>query len=338
MNERSDNSSIHHLKARRQMIENQLHDINDRIMGRNNTFFPFISTGSGNFSERKLTHFINELVNGALDKYENKKYRELCKCFLYCAITGIADYNECGKYPVRNASYFSDITDIARHKNNLHLTDMDTLLDYEYRASIHDSVPGERTYWTEFNDGGFFRNSDNAYLLLTGRHIVSSFPEEKYREISHAYELEKAKANGFDTLEEYQKHLDRVSVSMDDELERFSSEEMTENTEYATTDDWEENDADAIELQTENNRKWVQSFIKPELFVQKYMRFRELFFELNMYYRCRLFEDIELMTDVFLYEHGFSCLSDNDRFAMIYHRIKKLSANAGQDKIRKVKR
>lgn len=338
MNERYVADTIHHMKARRTMLENRLHEMNNRILGRDNSFLPFISNKSGKVSERKIAIFINELMNGVLDRYEHEKYKEMCRCFLYCTIKGIAEYNECEKYPVRNACYFSDIADMAQHKNNLHLTDMDTLYDYEYRASMYDSVPGERTYWSEFNDGGFFRNSDLAFLLLTGKHIVSSFLEEKYREISHAIELENAKANGFDTVEEYQEYLGRSSLSIMEESDRLSSEELPEDTDYVSIDDWEENNTDTITKQTEKIKEWVQSFSSPDTFVQKYLRFRELFFELGMYYRCHLFEDILLMTDVFLYEHGLSCLSENDSFAMIYYRTSKLCAAVKHEAVRRVNR
>lgn len=326
MDEHPDIDSIRHLTARRAMLEEQLHSMENQILGRDNSFFPFISNKDGVISERKLAQFINRLVDGVLDRNENKDYRELCKCFLYCAIKGIAKYNECDKHPVVNADFFSDITDLAKHRNNLHLTDIDTLLEYEFQASMHDCVPGVRTYWDEFNDGGFFRNSDMAYLLLTGKHIISEFPKDKYREIQAFYELEEAKANGFDSAEEYQNYTDASSSSMNKELERIAADELPENTEFADIDDWEENNVEVIKKQTETSKKWVEEFSNPEIFVKKYLRFRELFFELDMYYRCRLFEDIERMVDLFLYKSGLSCLSENDRFAMIYYRTNKLCA------------
>ena len=117
-------------KARKYMLEKQLDEMKNRITGRNNSFYPYIADRTGKVSERKLARFIKELLDGA-QKYGRQhtlleikgELRELCECFLYCAIQGIGIYNEGEKYAERSACFFSDLTDIAKHKNNLFLMD-----------------------------------------------------------------------------------------------------------------------------------------------------------------------------------------------------------------------
>lgn len=319
-------TDMYKLKARQSMLEKQFRDIRNRALGRDASFLPFVSDTDGRLSEVRLADFIDELVSGVVSGPDGGSYREMCECFLYCAVRGISEYNEQDKYPVRNAETFTDIVDIALHSNNLHLTDMETLADYEYAASMHDCIPGGNTFWNEFNDGGFFRSCDLAFCLLTGRDITATLPHERYISAVERYELAEAKIYGFDTVEEYHDYMEKTAEGTQEELE-INSEELPPDSEYASTDDWEENDAEIIEIQNEKRKEWVNAFGSPESFVQKYLRFRELFFNVDIYHRCRLFSDVELMADYFLYSHGMSCLSDSGEFAGIYYRINRLASN-----------
>lgn len=329
MNIDRNTSGLDRLKARRYMLENQLCEIKNRITGRNTGFYPFITDRSGKISERKLSHFINELLDGP-QKYGRHnmwfgfngfpELRELCECFLYCAIQGIAVYNEGEKYAVRPARFFSDITDIAMHKNNLFLTDINTLHKYEFDSAVYDGLRGESIYFTEFNEGGFFRNSDMAYYILTGNHIVSTFPADEYKQLSGAYEFERAKEQGFDSAEDYGRAMNKA----ENELQNADIDKLLDDIEYVPYD---KSDMELIELQERKNEEWKKTVVCPEKFAEKYLRFRELYFKLGMFYRYHLFEEIELMVDVFLYEHKLSAFSEEDIFAMIYYRTDKLSAS-----------
>ncbi|MGN0553766.1 MAG: hypothetical protein ACI4I1_10300, partial [Oscillospiraceae bacterium] len=81
-------------KARKRMLEKQLDEMKNRISGRSSSFYPYITDRSGRISERKLTQFINELLDGPqkygreytlFDLKRSSELRELCECFLYCA-------------------------------------------------------------------------------------------------------------------------------------------------------------------------------------------------------------------------------------------------------------
>lgn len=313
-------------KARKYMLEKQLDEMKNRITGRNNSFYPYIADRTGKVSERKLARFIKDLLDGA-QKYGRQhtlleikgELRELCECFLYCAIQGIGIYNEGEKYAERPACFFSDLTDIAKHKNNLFLTDENTLHSYEFTSAEYDLQSGECRYYGEFNEGGFFRSCDMAYLLLTGRHIVSTFPEEEFKQRCAERESEIAAEHGFDSYKAYLETMENTQK----ELAETSMSDFPDDMEFVCID---EDDALA-EKQKHKNSEWRSTVISPEVYTEKYLRFRELFFKQTMFVRYHLFEEIVLMTDIFLYEHKLSSFSEEDVFAMIYYRTDKLCSS-----------
>ncbi len=315
-------------KARKRMLEKQLDEMKNRISGRSSSFYPYITDRSGKVSERKLAQFINELLDGPqkygrgytlFDLKRSSELRELCECFLYCAIQGIAVYNEGEKYAERPACFFSDITDISLHKNNLFLMDENTLHSHEFTLGEYDVQKGACIYYGEFNEGGFFRNADMAYYILTGKHIVKTFPDDEFKQRCHKREQEIAKEQGYNTYEEYLKAMEIA----EEELEKMDLSDFPDDIECVCIDE----DDELIKLQKSKNEEWKKTVTSPEKFAEKYLRFRKLFFAQTMYVRYRLFEEIELMVDVFLYEHKLSSFSEEDVFAMIYYRTDKLCAS-----------
>lgn len=328
MSDEVKNNGVQLYKARKRMLEKQLDEMKNRISGRSSSFYTYITDRSGRISERKLAQFINELLDGPqkygrgytlFDLKRSSELRELCECFLYCAIQGIAVYNEGEKYAERPACFFSDITDISLHKNNLLLMDENTLHSYEFTSGEYDVQRGACIYYGEFNEGGFFRNADMAYYILTGKHIVKTFPDDEFKQRCHTRELEIAKEQGYNTYEEY---LNAMEIA-EDELEKMDLNELPDDIECVCIDE----DDGLIELQKSKNEEWKKTVASPEKFAEKYLRFRKLFFAQTMFVRYRLFEEIELMVDVFLYEHNLSSFSEEDAFAMIYYRTDKLCAS-----------
>ena len=319
-------SDIQLHKARKYMLEKQLDEMKNRITGRNNSFYPYIADRTGKVSERKLAKFINELLGGA-QKYGRQhtlfeikgELRELCECFLYCAIQGIGTYNEGEKYAERPACFFSDLTDIAKHENNLFLTDEHILHSYEFTSAEYDLQSGECRYYGEFNEGGFFRNCDMAYLLLTGKHIVSTFSEEEFGKRCAERESEIAAEHGFDSYKDYLETMENTQK----ELDETSMSDFPDDMEFVCIDE----DDELAEKQKIKNSEWRSTVVSPEAYTEKYLRFRELFFKQTMFVRYHFFEEIELMTDIFLYEHKLSSFSEEDVFAMIYYRTDKLCSS-----------
>lgn len=328
MNNDRNISELEQLNSRKYLLEKQLNEMKNRIMGRSSSFYPFIVGRSGRISEKKLMQFIDELLK-LPQKYSGRSLwlelnssptlRELCECFLYCAIQGIAVYNEGEKYVERPACFFSDITDIAAHKNNLFLIDEGTLHGYEFASGEYDTQKGECKYYDEFNEGGFFRNSDLAYYILTGKHIVSTFPSDEYKQRCHARELQIANEHGYDSYEEYQRSMENAQ----EELEKTDISDLPEDMECVNIDE----DNELFELQKSKNEEWKKSVVSPEKFAKKYLRFRQLFFAQTKFVRYHLFEEIELLVDIFLYEHKLSVFSEEDVCAMIYYRTDRLCAS-----------
>lgn len=341
MGKRPSVGAVQHLEARQEMLKNQLDDMENRIYGRNNSFLPFITNKNGSISERKLNNFIKSLINGVYksgmhDFITNEKFKELCECFLYCAVQGIAEYDEKERYIVRSACCFYDIVNIARHKNNLLFGEENTLHKYEFETAWYDEAEDDfiPAFINEFQWGGFLRYSDIAFRILTDKSITDTFTKEEYRRLHDAFMLEEARNFGFDTAEEHQKWVQGC-----EELEKdldFLNQPQYEEYEWDFCRD--EVTAELSEKRKCKNDEWRKNVSSPEEFVKKYLRFRELFFELDLYYRYNLFEYAEFMVDLFLYNNGLSSISEDESFAMIYYRTNKLCASVKHEAARRDKK
>ena len=185
-------------RARKQLFKEQIDTALNLVCGRNISFYPYITTKNGKISEKKLDKFINDILTVSY-LADNKK--ELYECFLYCAIMGIAEYDEYSKYVKRKSETFADIIALAKHKNNFIMSDTKELLFYEFEACQNDEDDWLRYYWAELNDGGFIRNSDIAYMLITGRTILSEYPDE-YNRLLKERQSEEEEFHGESSLEE----------------------------------------------------------------------------------------------------------------------------------------
>ncbi|MBQ8780700.1 MAG: hypothetical protein IJZ72_03380 [Oscillospiraceae bacterium] len=323
---------IRRFDAKQELMEEKLDVLRDTIMGRDNSFLPFITDENGRFTEEKLEAFVNELSDGVFKSklygvITDKKFIEACKCFLYCALQGIAEYDDEYRRVLRANSTFSDIVKIARHKNNLLFIDREKVQKYEFDTQGYDISDVHLQFINEFQLGGFFRYSDIAYRLLTGRDIPSVFSKEDYSRYYDADELERAQIYGFDTVEEYRQwDAEGDEFEKSDEYMRWVIED-NENMDPRQKElnemqfgSWK----NEIALSEQLNAEWRSTVVSPERFAEKYLRYRELFWEMNTEYKYRLFEHIEFMADYFLYNHDMSALSDNRNAAAADHRIEKL--------------
>lgn len=326
--------------ARKEMLCDQLEKLKNRMTGRDNSFYPFITNKSGKISERKLNSFINELASKPMKAVGSNsfflscheadaKYKKLCKCFLYCAVQGIADYNEDHAYAERTSSLFSDIVRIAEHKNNIFFKSEEMLFDYEFEASMYE----EGSFFSEYHEGGFFRYCDALYKLLTGDDIVKIIPPELYSKMLSTFLENEALRNGFDSAEEYAEYID----SYKDEYENIEQDwndhlETLDETERAEIEKESQAYADFIAGEHEKQRKgkaafaenYLKTVVSPEKYIESYLTFRKLFFSMG-YYKCRyFFADIVLMVDSFLYDCGLSPMMDDDICAEFDSRTDRL--------------
>ena len=325
--------------ARRRLLDEQLAKLKDRMTGRANSFYPFILNRSGEISERKLDAFISELAGAPvramdscsffLSRFDaDAKYKKLCKCFLYCAVQGIADHNEEYAYPERTASLFSDIVRLAEHKNNTFFKSEEMLFQYEFEASMHE----DGTFFSEYHEGGFFRYCDVLYSILTGKDITDIIPKELYSEMLGRHLDKKAKEQGYASAEEYADAYHDEDSGTEDEWNEYL--ESLDEAERAEVEKENEAYAELADEADERHRKGTAAFnerylktvISPEKFVKNYLTFRRLFFALPQYKRRYFFDDIVLMTDAFLYEHGLSPMMDDDAYAGFDDRTDRLSS------------
>lgn len=320
------NSKQRIILVRKKMLDGQLEKLRDRMTGRDNSFYPFITNRTGEISEHKLDAFLNELVGEPMKNSESNSfclsctdasYKKLCKCFLYCAVQGIAEYNEEFAYPERTASVFSDITRLAEHKNNTFFKTEKMLFEYEFEASMYD----EGTFFSEYHEGGFFRCCDALYNILTGVNIARVMPKELYSEMLKKHLDKKAGEQGYNSAEEYENayhdHLSEENDSWDEYLESLDEDERAEveeqNSEYAEmTDEIEEKHRKGIDDFKEN---YLKTVVSPRKFAKNYLMFRKLFFALPEYKRRYVFDDAVLMVDTFLYEHGLSPMTNDGTYA-----------------------
>ncbi len=328
MDKLNDASPCQFMKFRRKAFNEMLADISDLISGRGSSLIPFITDEAGNISDDRIDNLISELLD-CLGRYNKEvnvfsnidnddKLREFYSCFLYCAIRGIADF----EYPdiddyimVRPVTQFSDIIRMAKDPHTLSVSSENELKKMEFDSSC-----------THYMNTGFFSCCDMAYELLTGESVVGTFAPEDTAELVHPtdrmYEqlaeksgfdsadeyivdmlLAEAKDNGFDTIEEYEEYC--RSLSEENVMTEEEEQQLEEELEYCK--------------QVQESRDiWKKTITSAELFIERYMRYRELYFEVG---RNSMTADIENMTDTFLYEHKLSAFSLEERYGMIAYRL-----------------
>lgn len=318
-------NDIESFYAAQELMEERIITLRNTIMGRNNSFLTFITDKNGRVTNEKLELFIKELSDSVF-RSEMKgitrkpEFIEACECFLYCTMQGIAEYDSRNGYVIRGSSEFSDIVSIARHKNNLLFSHKDFVQESEYDTEIDDN-PWIRSkgFFNQFQQGGFFRNCDIAFCLLTGKNITSTFDEKDIQRYCYKFELAQARMNGFDTIEAYDAWLAEIEeLEKSDEVQNISDECSEADTEWDGFPEHRQAYSKSI------NDEWCSNVVSPEKYVERYLRYRELFFRMDTEHKENLFEYIEFIVDYFLCNHGMSALSDYSNAAMTDHRIEKL--------------
>lgn len=313
--------------VRKRMLNDQLEKLKNRMTGRDNSFYPFITNRSGEISERKLEAFIKELTDKPME-YTNsnsfylasceapKSYKRLCKCFLYCAIQGISDYNSEYFYPERTASLFSDIVKLAEYENNTYFKNEEMLFEDE----IENSMCEGKYIYSQQLENSLFHYCNALYSLLTGKSITEIIPSE----VLSRYLDTKAQEQGFASAEEYeiacQEDIGCQEENWEAWLEYFESLDENERAEIEEQIEARTKWENEIDEQHYNGKKkfienYMKTIVSPEKYVKNYLDFRNLFFALSEYKRKYFFDDIILMVDVFLYEHGLSPMTNDELYA-----------------------
>lgn len=313
--------------TRRRMLNDQLEKLKNRVMGRDNSFYPFITNRSGEISERKLEAFIKELTDKPMEYTNsnsfyltsyaaNRSYKRLCKCFLYCAIQGISEYNSEYLYPEKTASLFSDIVKLAEYENNTYYKNEEMLFEDEFENAEFEG----KFISSQELEYSLFYYCDTLYSLLTKKSITEIIPSK----VLNRYFDKKAQEQGFSSAEEYENaynaYLDDTEYEEDDLSEYFESLDENERAEIEEEmeayskweDEMYEKRHNGIEKFREN---YMRTVVSPEKYIKNYLDFRKLFFALPEFNRKYVFNDIVLMIDAFLYEHGLSPMMNDELYA-----------------------
>ena len=308
---------------RRKEFDKQLKEINDIVTGRNTALSAYICDENGNASDERIDRLISELIEGLINYRQpcslSEETRELYECFLYCTIQGVAYMKYVDLLPytvVRQVDTFSDILDILFHS-------------FTYKERRELLYIEQLGYPVDWGDTGFFRSCNIAYWILTGKNITNAFTDDETEIANDIWEnIQKERAeerlaayensDDDDEEEDYfkkaeRRELDQKPPMTDEEMQEFLNGSYYE---YVPTDDEEELLAKAEASQEE----WKNAVVSPEKFIAKYLRFRELFFEIKHF---EMRDDIEKMIDIFLYEQGLSAFSLGERYVMIPYRIER---------------
>lgn len=310
---------------RHQTFDKQLKEINDIITGRNTALSAYIADENGNTSDERINSLISDMLDGLIN-YKKQVYgslpyslpeetRELYECFLYCAIQGVAymKYNDFLPYTVvRQVETFSDILDILHH--SFTYKDRRGLLSIEQLG-----------YPVETGDKGFFRTCDVAYEILTGSDIMVALTDEEAEIVSDVRSKQQAalQARGNydeDEEEDYFKQVERELLAQKPQLTDEEMLERLEGYDPETAPKIPDDEQELIDRAAASQRQWKAAVAAPEKFIAKYLRYRELFFNID---HSKMRDDIEKMIDVFLYEQGMAAFALGDRYVMLTYRAER---------------
>lgn len=314
-------NAVSEINYRNRILEKQLRNIRNTVNGRGESYVPLITDERGNVTDEKVEQLICELIC-SLKRYKKsaqqqaagltEETEELYRCFLYCAILGIAqedDFPECSLFYglFEPAQTFADIVSMARSPYTVAFYERETLLLSE------TDVFGDNDFMQ-----GFFGYTNAVYEMLTGNSVYHAYSEEEKRKVdernattleaseeeNERLELEAARSQGYETVEKYYAQFEGF---------RESCEEM-ENA-------WEE-DLEAEQWEQDARLKkaaLVNRIPNPDKYIQQYLRYRELYFQVK---HKNIPSDIENMVDAYLYEHKISPFSFGEAYGLVLHKVK----------------
>lgn len=294
------------LSFRKKSFDNKIKDLVALIDGTDSVLLPFIADEEQNIVEEKLDSFISELLSCIkLDKAdeEDVKRYEFYECFLYCTIRsfinekreGMDEYEEyIMMYPVLK---FRDILDMVRDPLTYDVKSKEALIQMEYDA-----------YQLCSRKTGLFNICDYSYKVLCGEDIMNTYSEEEKAGLVGPYDDIPWKEFESDPSS-YEGDYD--STNTDENYEAY----LDANPEERELEEWFDEYHGMVKSRREN---WKANITSPEKFISKYMRYRELYFEVGRY---RMVSDIENMIDTFLYNHKLSAFSLGDEYGKITYRL-----------------
>lgn len=343
-----DKESKSFLQFRRKDLRRELQSLENIISGRETDFVTYIEKQFGEVTDESLELLIQRMLDSLKSFKEadsigtswnrlSDEQIEFYECFLYCTMQAAAWVEDFSTMLIignfEEVRTFADIVNMAKDPDTICVKSREVLLNNEFWTEDMGTV-----------ENGFFGICNECYRLITGKSITENYSETEQNkmkaEIDAAFQaqvasyeadyLERALAMGFQSAEELAKYeqeqeekeaLEAGFETVEEYYQFLNEESMTEEDRQYVEDAclWEQ------ELHSKQN-KWLSNLLNPDRFIKKYLRYRELYFEVNF---KALPLDIENMVDAFLYEQGISGYSLGDDYGMISYRLEKV-----QDRIR----
>ncbi len=353
---RIDKDSKSFLRFRKEDLEKKLEDIKNTVNGRELNFFEFMEEKFGAVTDRNLELLIEELLEclihykavdgfgGDWNKVSDLQ-QEFYECFLYCTMQGAAwvkDFDTMLQIACFDVAHtFADIVNMAKDPNTISTKTHEVLLNNEFRCDDFGIV-----------EDGFFGMCNECYQLITGKKIIHTYTleeqnkmeavlQEELNEFVDSYmesQTELAQERGFQNLEEMEAYDEAQDLkeareagfdNVQDYYNQLSEESMTE-ADYKYQEDMQAWQEELFQKQ----QNWLHGLLNPQKFVERYLRYRELYFQVEFQ---KLPTDIENMVDAYLYEQGISAFSLGEDYGMLSYRLERMQ-NTLRNEIRKARR
>lgn len=288
------------------------------------------------------------------------KQREYVECFLYCTIQGVAYQNgfvvggrlNCGTYP--QASTFRDILNMADKLGklswyweqdwvrNFGLTTMKEGLSrgFDFLNMTFELITGDTVLAIHSQE----ELDEYARQMEELDRAMEEFVREVEDEMGFPSEEEKMKAAGFCDIEEYRRHerekleeYTRQRRKSDlEEARAHGFDSYREYMEACRESWWEDKHPDEVKFLKmayayydrldEGDWEplpwiWEEDLINPEEYVDRYIRFRELYKDEEV--EKELGQLVKIMVDAFLYENHLSGFSYGDGYGLITYRLER---------------
>ena len=309
------------IEFRKKTLHDKLAQLERLISGRESDITTYIRTEKGTYSETSVNHFLKEMMAALNDYMSEQKpelkdqvldeWKECVECFLYCTIRVMG----------------SDLTWTEEWTSHFPNTNFNQILEFSKELDT-----GKKRYYVLFAElyygrygqvyeelerKEFFWYCTWMYEELTKKEITDTISASLKEKTANVYASEiKAKRIIDTTEDDFAQEIEEEMVEYPDvdDIEYELSEEILK--------DIEESEIYYKELQNKLER-WKKDFKHPEIFCEKYLRFRELYFE-GMIEKCGNFATlIEGMLDTYLYQKGLPGYADEDFFITTFTHLRK---------------
>ncbi len=337
-----DKNAIYTVEYRKNNLEKEFERIRQTLSGYYEPIYTFIEDENGILDSEKIDIVISDMTD-ALDRYLemageeklSKAQKEWYKSYLYCVMVSPTVYTD-WLYPEygtgRNFGSFIAFADIDET-----LQKPDEFIWYENHK--YEDVEDEQS--------DIFFYMAHAYQNLMDKDLYKIYTAEEkelYEKLKPSFEWGiNRRIEGMDLLTQIEKE---AAMNGDEDAEnsmqanekpvvriKFAEPEEETADDLQETDDYEEDpeitlarwereaedEQRRIEECIETINKWCERIGDKKRFEKEYKKFRKYFFKADL---SRMKEDIQHMTDAFLYEQGLCAYSLDKKYGLVDKAVK----------------